>query len=79
MRALDAMLDGQKRSFLRGKVVCMVRVQREHDVARERTHFAHDVLHDGLRFGRAEGSVDEVVLHVHDDKIACSHACLAFA
>ena len=32
-----------------------------------------DCLDDGLRLGRAQGAVDEVVLHVDDDEVGVGH------
>lgn len=72
-RAGDAVGNGQVASLLRGGVVAVVGVLGENDRAVEAVGALGDRLDDGLRLGRAQGAVDEVVLHVDDDEVGVGH------
>ena len=68
---LDAVLDGQFFPFGRLEIIFRVRVLREDQffpVLDGGLDTFGDAEDDGLRFGRAQGTVDEVVLHINDDE-----------
>ena len=69
----DAVGNGQVATLLRGGVVAAVGVFGENDRAVEAAGALGDCLDDGLRLGRAQGAVDEVVLHVDDDEVGVGH------
>ena len=72
-RSGDAVGNGQVATLLRGGVVVTVGVFGEDDRAVEAVGALGDGLDDGLRLGRAQGAVDEVVLHVDDDEVGVGH------
>lgn len=72
-RAGDAVGSGQVAALLRGGVVAAVGVFGKNDRAVKAAGALGDRLDDGLRLGRAQGPVDEVVLHVDDDEVGVGH------
>lgn len=72
-RAGDAVGNGQVATLLRGCVVAAVGVFGENDRTVEAAGALGDCLDDGLRLGRAQGAVDEVILHVDDDEVGVGH------
>lgn len=67
----DAVLDRQFFSFGGFEIITMVRVLRENQlftVLDGSLDFFGDGEDNGLRFRRAEGAVNEVVLHVNDNQ-----------
>ena len=73
LRALDAVGNGQIAALLRGGVVAAVGVFGENDRAVEAAGALGDCLDDALCLGRAQGAVDEVILHVNDDEVGVGH------
>ena len=66
-RPLDAVRNGQVPPLGRLKVICAVRVERGEDRAVKAADLLHDGRNDRLRLGRAERTVDKVLLHVHNN------------
>lgn len=72
-RSGDTVGNGQIAALLRIGIVAIVGVFGENDRAVEAIGPLGDGLDDGLRLGRAQGTIDEVVLHVDDDEVRVWH------
>lgn len=82
VRAANAVGNRKVAALLGFGVVGAVRVEGEDDGAVEGCGALGDRIDDGLCFGAAERSVDEIMLHVDDDEVVAGHGgllCMALS